>query len=110
MVGMSDKVFIVQTHSNAFMAYRTRAIITRSRFETALDYKPRIFEVRKVSLYYKPLCSINRGLYNYQKIMFLIVAAKVFSFLTIFVVVAFLSIFPHAAKYNLHTQLCTDTL
>ena len=23
--------------------YRTRAIITRSRFETALDYKPRIF-------------------------------------------------------------------
>ena len=29
--------------------YRTRAIITRSRFETALDYKPRIFKVRKVS-------------------------------------------------------------
>ena len=27
--------------------YRTRAIITRSRFETALDYKP--------------LCNINRG-------------------------------------------------
>merc|ERR1711894_301935 len=46
--------------------YRTRAIITRSRFETALDYKPRIFKVRKVSLNYKPLCSINRGLYNYQ--------------------------------------------
>ena len=42
--------------------YRTRAIITRSRFETALDYKPRIFKVRKVSLYYKPLCNINRGL------------------------------------------------
>ena len=42
--------------------YRTRAIITRSRFETALDYKPRIFKVRKVSLYYKPRCSINRGL------------------------------------------------
>ena len=42
--------------------YRTRAIITRSRFETALDYKPRIFNVRKVSLYYKPLCNINRGL------------------------------------------------
>ena len=33
--------------------YRTRAIITRSRFETALDYKPRIFKVRKVSLYSK---------------------------------------------------------
>ena len=31
--------------------YRTRAIITRSRFETALDYKPRIFKFRKVSLY-----------------------------------------------------------
>ena len=42
--------------------YRTRAIITRSRFETALDYKPQIFKVRKVSLYYKPLCNINRGL------------------------------------------------
>ena len=42
--------------------YRTRAIITRSRFETALDYKPRIFKVRKVSLHYKPLCIINRGL------------------------------------------------
>ena len=41
--------------------YRTRAIITRSRFETALDYKPRIFKVRKVSLYYKPLCNVNRG-------------------------------------------------
>ena len=25
--------------------YRTRAIITRSRFETALDYKPRIFRL-----------------------------------------------------------------
>ena len=48
--------------------YHTRAIITRSRFETALDYKPRIFKVRKVSLNYKPLCSINRGLYNYQKL------------------------------------------
>ena len=47
--------------------YRTRAIITRSRFETALDYKPRIFKVRKVSLYYKPLCSINRGLYIIKK-------------------------------------------
>ena len=44
------------------LIYRTRAIITRSRFETALDYKPRIFKVRKVSLYYKPLCNINRGL------------------------------------------------
>ena len=43
--------------------YRTRAIITRSRFETALDYKPRIFKVKKVSMYYKPLCNINRGLY-----------------------------------------------
>ena len=42
--------------------YRTRAIITRSRFETALEYKPRIFKVKKVSLYYKPLCIINRGL------------------------------------------------
>ena len=30
--------------------YRTRAIITRSRFETALDYKPRIFKVRKLSM------------------------------------------------------------
>ena len=48
--------------------YRTRAIITRSRFETALDYKPRIFKVRKVSLDYKQLCNINRGLYNYQKL------------------------------------------
>ena len=36
--------------------YRTRAIITRSRFETALDYKPLIFKVRKLSMYYKPLC------------------------------------------------------
>ena len=44
--------------------YRTRAIITRSRFETALEYKPRIFQVRKVSWYYKPLCNINRGLYT----------------------------------------------
>ena len=38
--------------------YRTCAIITRSRFETTLDYKPRIFKVRKVSLQtalqYKP--------------------------------------------------------
>jgi hypothetical protein len=42
--------------------YRTRAIITRSQFETALDYKPRIFKFRKVSLYYKLLCNINRGL------------------------------------------------
>ena len=30
--------------------YRTRAIITRSRFETALEYKPRIFKLRKVSM------------------------------------------------------------
>ena len=45
-----------------FYMYRTRAIITRSRFETALDYKQRIFKVRKVSLHYKPLCNINRGL------------------------------------------------
>ena len=44
--------------------YRTRAIITRSRFETALDYKPRIFKIRKVSLNHKPLCNINRGLYS----------------------------------------------
>ena len=44
--------------------YRTRAIITRSWCETALDYKPRICKVRKVSLYYKPLCNINRGLYS----------------------------------------------
>ena len=51
-------------------SYRTRAIITRSRFETALDYKPRIFKVKKVSLYYKPLCNINRGLYNYQKLKY----------------------------------------
>ena len=43
--------------------YRTRTIITRSRFETALDYKPRIFKVKKVSMYHKPLCNINRGLY-----------------------------------------------
>ena len=41
-----------------------RAIITRSRFETALDYKTRIFEVRKASMNYKPLCNINRSLYN----------------------------------------------
>ena len=34
----------------AQVIYRTRAIITRSRFETALDYKPRIFKVRKVSM------------------------------------------------------------
>ena len=60
--------------------YRTRAIKTRSRFETALDYKPRIFKVRKVSWYYKPLCSINRGLYTIKnwKILILIVAEKVF--------------------------------
>ena len=45
------------------MIYRTRAIITRSRFATALDYKPRIFKVKKVLLHYKPLCIINRGLY-----------------------------------------------
>ena len=50
------------------VSHHTRAIITRSRFETALDYKPRIFKVRKVSLNYKPLCSTNRGLYNYQKL------------------------------------------
>ena len=63
--------------------YRTRAIITRSRFETALDYKPRIFKVRKVSLYYKPLCNINRGLYNYQKLKNSNsnVASKVFSYI-----------------------------
>ena len=51
-----------------YLMYRTRAIITRSRFETALDYKPRIFKVRKVPMHYKPLCSINRGLYKYQKL------------------------------------------
>ena len=39
--------------------YRTRAIITRSRFETALDYKPRILRLKKVSSEYKPLCNIN---------------------------------------------------
>ena len=63
--------------------YRTRAIITRSRFETALDYKPRIFKVRKVSMNYKPLCNINRGLYIYKKprkILIVIIAAKVFLF------------------------------
>ena len=47
---------------NVVMKYRTRAIIARSRFETALDYKPRIFKVRKVSLYYKRPCNINHGL------------------------------------------------
>ena len=31
-------------------SYPTRAIITRSRFETALDYKPRILRLRKVLL------------------------------------------------------------
>ena len=46
------------------LKYRTRAIITRSRFETALDYKPRIFKIRKVSLNHKLLCNINRGLYS----------------------------------------------
>ena len=30
--------------------YHTRTIITRSRFETALNYKPRIFRLRRVSL------------------------------------------------------------
>ena len=39
--------------------YHTRVIITRSRFETALDYKPQIFKVKKVSLYYKPLSNTN---------------------------------------------------
>ena len=29
--------------------HHTRAIITRSRFETALKYKPRILRLRKVS-------------------------------------------------------------
>ena len=56
-------VEVAENFSNTYyLIYRTRAIITRSRFETALDYKPRIFKVRKVSLYFKPLCSINRGL------------------------------------------------
>ena len=50
------------SYYNPVCKYRTRAIITRSRFETALDYKPRIFKVRKVSLHYKPRCNINRGL------------------------------------------------
>ena len=52
----------------SYVIYRTRAIITRSWFETALDYKPRVFKVRKVPMHYKPLCNINRGLYNYQKL------------------------------------------
>ena len=32
-----------------FLIYRKRAIISRSRFETALVYKPRIFSLKKVS-------------------------------------------------------------
>ena len=59
--------------------YRTRAIITRSRFETALDYKPRIFRLRKVSMQYKPLCSINRGLYYNESFLSL----TIFQFLIV---------------------------
>ena len=32
------------------LTYRTRAIITRSRFETALDYKPRILDSKNEEL------------------------------------------------------------
>ena len=37
---------------NTFLGntYRTRAIITRSRFETALDYKPRILGLKNEEL------------------------------------------------------------
>ena len=34
--------FYILGSKNFKFEYRTRAIITRSRFETALDYKPRI--------------------------------------------------------------------
>ena len=49
-----------QHYTYYILIYRTRAIIARSRFETALDYKPRIFKVKKnfivlqTSLQYKP--------------------------------------------------------
>ena len=61
--------------------YRTRAIITRSRFETALDYKPRILSLKKVSLKYKPLCIINRGLRLYYNETF--VSLLIFQFLIV---------------------------
>ena len=38
------KIWIRQFSWNT--TYRTRAIITRSRFETALDYKPRILGLK----------------------------------------------------------------
>ena len=43
--------------------YRTRAIIARSRSETALEYKPRILGLKNeefLFLVHKVVCNINR--------------------------------------------------
>ena len=47
---ISINIFVPLKFHTLYVKYRTRAIIARSRFETALDYKPRIFRLRKVSM------------------------------------------------------------
>ena len=45
-----DKIGLKLSCWIGYFMYRTRAIITRSRFETALDYKPQILNSKNEEL------------------------------------------------------------